>query len=74
MTEPQHSLDFEKMTPSEQILHVQDLWERISSSPDRVPVGAAVLDELDRRLAAHAEDPGAASPWDEVRERIRTKG
>jgi putative addiction module component (TIGR02574 family) len=58
---------FEQMTPAERILYVQDLWDRIAEHPEDVEVSEAWKAELDRRLAAHQADPGAAIPWEQVK-------
>ncbi|MEZ4449874.1 MAG: addiction module protein [Nannocystaceae bacterium] len=60
-------MTFEEMSPAEQILYVQDLWDRIAADPERVPVPDDLKAELDRRLAAHRADPGSAIPWSQVK-------
>ncbi len=64
---------FEKMTPSEQIQHVQDLWDHIAEHPEGVPVSAEMKAELDRRLAAHRADPSTAIPWEQVKAELRRR-
>lgn len=64
---------FEKMSPSEQIQHVQDLWDRIAEHPEGVPVSAEMKAELDRRLAAHRADPSTAIPWGQVKAELRRR-
>jgi putative addiction module component (TIGR02574 family) len=69
MGQPQRKPDFDEMSAAERILHVQDLWDRVASAPERVPVTDAQRVELDRRLAAHEADPSSAVPWEQVRGR-----
>ncbi len=64
---------FEKMSPSEQIQHVQDLWDHIAEHPEGVPVSAEMKAELDRRLAAHRADPSTATPWEQVKAELRRR-
>lgn len=64
---------FEQMTVSEQIAHVQDLWDRIAEHPEGVPVSAEMKAELDRRLAAHRADPSGAIPWEQVKAELRRR-
>jgi len=73
MSELQGQTDFDTMSTAERILHVQELWDRIAAHPDRLPISGAIRDELDRRLAAHADDSAASAPWEEVRDRIRSR-
>lgn len=61
---------FEEMSTDEQILHVQDLWDRIAAHPEQVPVTDAQRAELRRRLDLHRSDRAAARPWSEIREEI----
>lgn len=72
MSEPQGQFDFDTMSTAERILHVQELWDRITAHPDRLPISGAIREELDHRLAAHAHDPAASAPWEEVRDRVRS--
>jgi putative addiction module component (TIGR02574 family) len=47
-------------TPDEELPH---------NERDQLEVPSDVRAELDRRLAAHRENPGAALSWDEVKRR-----
>ena len=61
--------DFESLSTPERILYVQELWDRIATDEDLVPVTEAQRAELDRRLAEHDADPDSAIPWEEVKRR-----
>ena len=63
--------DIVKLTLSERIQLVQDLWDSIAECPEAVSLTEAQKAELDRRLDAYQQDPDAGSPWGVVRERIR---
>ncbi len=54
----------------ERLRLVEAIWDSIAECPEQLTLSAAQKAELDRRLEAYREDPGAASPWAEVRERI----
>lgn len=46
---------------------VQEVWEGIADDPSVAPgLTDELKAEVDRRLAAHAADPGAAVPWEIV--------
>ncbi len=62
---------FEQMTPAEQILYVQDLWDKIAQRPNDIPVSDAWKAELSRRLDAHRADPTTAIPWEQVKADLR---
>ena len=64
---------FDELSVPEQILHVQELWDRIAAHPEKVPVTEAQRAELRRRLAAHRDDPTAGRSWEDVRDALRAK-
>ncbi|HEV2854714.1 MAG TPA: addiction module protein [Thermoanaerobaculia bacterium] len=61
---------FDDLSVEEKLDYVQSLWDRIVAHPDEVPVPDWHWGIIEDRLAAHRADPGAASPWDEVREEL----
>lgn len=64
---------FDDMTKAERILYVQDLWDRIAADPEPVPLSAAQLAEVRRRLADHEAHPEASIPWEIAREQVRIR-
>ena len=64
---------FDSMTKAERILYVQDLWDRIAADPEPVPLSAAQLAEVRRRLADHEAHPEASIPWEIAREQVRIR-
>lgn len=72
MTDP--AFDFRRLTVAERLQLVEDLWDSIAAeSPEAVPLTDAQRAELDRRLAAHAADPGAAVPWPDVQRELQQR-
>ena len=68
------AFDFRRLSIAERLQLVEDLWDSIAAeTPDAVPLSEAQRAELDRRLAAHAEDPAAAVPWDDVRRQLQDR-
>lgn len=67
------TLDFDRLSVAERIAYLQELWDQIAAREQDVEVSDAQRAELDRRLAAHAADPDAGAPWEEVRDSIRAK-
>jgi len=44
----------------------QDLWDSVAAEVERAPLTEAQKQEVDRRLAAHRENPQAAVAWEQV--------
>ena len=60
-----------KLSVSERIQLVEDVWDSIAEIPEAIPLSEAQKKELDTRLDAYHKDPNLGSPWGMVRERIR---
>jgi putative addiction module component (TIGR02574 family) len=57
----------------ERIQLVEDIWDSIAEVPESVPLTEEQKVELGRRLDAYHKSPDEGSPWDVVKERIRSK-
>ena len=62
---------FDQLPTSDQLRFVLELWERIASRPEDVPVTAAQLRELEHRLDDDDAHPNADIPLDVARQRLR---
>ncbi|MFN8549275.1 MAG: addiction module protein [Candidatus Eisenbacteria bacterium] len=62
--------DTDRLSISEKILRVQDLWDDIARSPRDVTLTPAQVAEAERRLLAHEASPGTYHTWEEVRDRL----
>lgn len=60
-----------ELSVTERIQLVEDIWDTIAVHPDGVSLPDAQVQELDRRLAAHHQDPQAGASWQEVQRRVR---
>ena len=58
---------------AERIQLVEDIWDTIAKVPEQVGLTDEQKAELDRRLDAYHRNPDEGSPWDMVRERIRSQ-
>lgn len=60
-----------KLSPAERIQLAEDLWDSVAAQPESLP---ALSDdqrmEIERRVAAHAQDPSIALTWEDVRARL----
>ena len=60
-----------KLSISERIQLVEDIWDSIAAEPESVVVTEAQKQELDRRLENFNNKPESGSSWDEVKKRVR---
>jgi putative addiction module component (TIGR02574 family) len=49
--------DIERLSLTERIQLVQDIWDGIAAAPEQLPVTEAQQQELDRRLDAYQRNP-----------------
>lgn len=59
-----------KLSVSERIQLVEDIWDSIAAEPDAVPLTDEQRAELDRRLTDSETNPGVGTPWNEVKTRL----
>ena len=72
MTNTLHSLGLDRLTRSERLAIVQELWDSIA--PESVPtISDARRRELERRTDEDDEFPDDAIPWEEVRDQTRER-
>ena len=63
--------DIKKLSVSERIELVEDIWNSIAEEPRFSPIlSAEEREELHRRYAAHQADPSTSIPWSRVRAKI----
>ena len=60
-----------RLSVSERLALVEEIWDSISSDPEGVPVSEAQLAEARRRLSSHRDDPEASLRWEDVEKRLR---
>ncbi len=67
--------DLLKLSPAERAEIAVTLWDSVSESEDAdvLPLSAEMKAELDRRLAEHDANPGAAIPWEVALRRLRPR-
>lgn len=64
---------FDDLPVEDKLDYVQSLWDRIAIHPEELPVPDWHRRVIEERLEAHRTDPGAARPWEEVRNEITEK-
>ena len=61
------------LSPAEKLQLVEDLWDDLASTPEAVPVHDWQTEELARRKANLARNPGSGLTWEEVQRRVRSR-
>lgn len=64
--------DILKLSLTERILLVEDIWDSIVEAPEAIPLTDAQKEGLERRLEAYHGSPSMGSPWHEVVARIKS--
>ena len=59
-----------RLTASEKLIFVSELWNDLVAHPSEVPVSREIIAELDRRMEHFRDHPGEFTTWEAVRERI----
>jgi putative addiction module component (TIGR02574 family) len=65
--------DILRLSVPERIQLAEDIWDSVTEVPESVELTAAETEELERRLKAYHEDPDAGSPWEIVKQRLRSR-
>jgi len=64
---------FDDLSVDEKIDYLQSLWDRITASPESIPVPDWHREILDERLKDLEADSDAGDTWEAVQERLRKK-
>jgi putative addiction module component (TIGR02574 family) len=62
---------FDELSVDEKIEYLQALWDRVSASPETIPVPNWHRDILKERLQDFEDAPDAGDTWEVVQERLR---
>ena len=61
-----------RLSPSEKLQLVEDLWDDLAANPSDVPLLDWQLEELDRRKANLMSHPTSGLAWEDVKRRVRS--
>ena len=61
------------LTPSEKLQLVEDLWDDLAAIPEAIPIHDWQKEELSRRKANLLTNPASKLPWEDVKQRIRSR-
>ncbi len=59
--------EVDRWSVEDRIQLVQEVWDRIAAQGQEPALPDAMKEEIDRRLAAHRANPGAAVPWEQAK-------
>jgi putative addiction module component (TIGR02574 family) len=62
--------EVQRLTASEKLAFVSELWNELEANPSAVPVSREIIAELDRRMEQFKEHPNQFTTWESVKERI----
>ena len=62
--------DILALSTAERIELIGEIWDSMAETPDAIELTKTQKAELDRRLDAYRNDPGAGAPWPVVRNRL----
>ena len=65
--------DVLRLSVSERIQFVEDVWDSLSKIPDLIDLTEAQKKELDLRTESYFQNPSAVSSWAQTKKRILKK-
>jgi putative addiction module component (TIGR02574 family) len=67
------TVDIASLSTEERLRLLEELWESLRATPQRIPLTNAQREELDRRLDELDRDGPTGIPWEEVFRNIRSR-
>ena len=62
--------EVQKLSPSEKLQFVSELWNDLEAHPADLPVSPEIIAELDRRMEHFRQHPDQFTTWEAVKEKI----
>jgi putative addiction module component (TIGR02574 family) len=62
--------DVQKLSASEKLIFVSELWNDLEANPAEVPVSREIIAELERRTEYFRQHPQEFTTWEAVKERV----
>ena len=63
-------LEIQRLSPTEKLALVGELWDELASQPANVPVSPDQIAELDRRMAEYRRDPSKVRTWESIKQQV----
>ena len=67
------TLGIDRWSVDDRLILVQEIWDSIAVETEHAPLTDVQRQEVDRRLAAHRANPGAAIPWEQVEAEVMAR-
>jgi putative addiction module component (TIGR02574 family) len=64
----------ESWSAEDRLRLIEEVWESLEADPEAARLTESQKHDLQRRLDTYRGDPGAGSPWEEVKARLRGAG
>jgi len=64
---------FDELSAEDKIDYVQSLWDRLSATPEKIPVPDWHKQIVNERLAAYRANPDEGRTWDQAQKSIQRK-
>ena len=61
------SAEIRALSVAERLQLIEEIWDSLEDETNDLPMPDWHREALDKRLEAHARDPVAARPWEEVK-------
>lgn len=65
--------DLKKLTKSEKLLLINDLWDDISEDPSDIPLNSDQEKKLDQRYSEFLDNPEEGKTWEAFKKELREK-
>jgi putative addiction module component (TIGR02574 family) len=65
------SLGIDRLSVSERLSLVEDIWDSIATEIELLPLTEQQANDLKRRVIAYEANPKEGSSWEEVKARLR---
>jgi len=62
--------EIQRLSPTEKLALVGELWDELASQPANVPVSPDQIAELDRRMEEYRRDPSKVRTWESIKQQV----
>ncbi len=66
----EHFPEVQRLSASEKLIFVSELWNDLEAHPSEVPVSREIIAELDRRMEHFRAHPDEFTSWEAAKERL----
>lgn len=63
--------DLKKLSKSEKLLLINDLWDDISQDPESIPLSSEQISKLDERYEEFLKNPDEGKSWEDFKKELK---